>query len=413
MRIEMVVGLILIFAGVATYMYYDKTVKPDKEAEILLVEGKFIFERGTTEAINEAISIFTKIVAKYPESSSAVEAYFLIAQCYEKLGLHRLAYIKYIYILKNTRNQTQELESEVRARVARLSIMREHTEEGINGLLTVLNNSTDPNFRSRVYTELGHTKLKSGDNKTSLRMFDIALNENGSNEDALLGKALVFKRLGEDNKAYDLYEYFLKFFGPFSSYGQDVRASYLTQVYESGLNAYRKREYSKSIGYFKRLLNYFPVSDRTENTLYWLGENYYALKKYSTALTYFQRVLASGGNAKNEDSRLKSGYCYFMMKRFDLAAREFQLYMKNYPKGRHIVTARRWHDMCIRELEYKFNASRPKVEPEIVEEPDIPDNVDDSDNIINNIVDEDIFDEKVSNSTISKGKDPLKDLIEL
>jgi TolA-binding protein len=252
-------------------------------------------------------------------------------------------------------------------------------------------------------------------------MFDIALNENGSNEEALLGKALVFRQLGEDNKAYDLYEYFLKFFGAFSSYSNDVRASYLTQVYESGMAAYRRGEHRRSIGFFERLLNFFPVSDKTVSSLYWIGENHYSLKNYNTALTYFRRVLAHNINTRDEDARIKSGYSYFMMRRFDLAAREFQIYMRSYPKGRHIVTARRWHDMSIRELEFRLG-NTPTVRTERSDRANNVDNIDDDDNednadrnrVIIDEMDEDLFDDgAVSNPVIPQNNDPLRDLIEL
>ena len=421
MRKEMVIGLIFIFAGIASYMYYDKYIKPEREAEILLVEGKFIFERSTNETVNDAISIFAKIVAKYPESASAVEAYYLIARSYEKMGLHRLAYIKYTYLLKNTHNKPAQLETEIRARLAKLSIMREQTEEGVNGLLNALNNSSDPTFRSRVYAELGHTKLRARDHKGALRMFDIALNENGGNEEALLGKAMTLKSLGEDHKAYDLYEYFLKFFGSFSSYEKDVRASYLTQVYESGLHAFRRGEHFKAMEFFNRLINYFPASDRVEDALFLIGESNYALKRYNTALTYYQKVLSNNIHTRDEDARIKSGYSYFMLKRFDLAGREFQLYLRHYPTGRHVIMARKWYDMSLRELEQKL---RPKPVPRPVPDRNLdPDLFDDDDDdyiddddfdlppITLDDLDDDLF--EASNSKPRKNNDPLRDLIEL
>ena len=427
MRKEMIIGLIFIFMGLASYIYYDKYIKPEKEAEILLVEGKFIFERSTNETVNDAISIFAKIIAKYPNSSSAVEAYYLIAQSYEKMGLHRLAYMKYTCLLKNTLNKPAQLENEVRARLAKLSIMREQTEEGVNGLLNALNNSSDPTFRSRVYAELGCNKLRAGNLKDAMRMFDIALNENGSNEEAILGKATTFRRLGEDNKAFDLYEYFLRFFGSFSQYEKHVRASYLTHIYDSGLQAFKRGEHFKAMEFFNRLINYFPPSEKTEDALFYIGESNYALKRYNNALTYYERVLSNDIHTRDGDARIKSGYSYFMLKKFDLAAREFQLYIRYYPNGRHIAIARKWYDMCLRELEYKL---RPKPAPRPIPEPsrDLdPDLYDDDGDYINgddddldtppsksltfDDLDDDLF--EMSNSTPHRNNDPLRDLIEL
>src|SRR5208337_489491 len=139
-------------------------------------------------------------------------AYYYIAQGYEKLNLNRLAYLKYIYLLKNSSKIDPEMEKDISARVARLKIMNRYDEEGIHQLLSLLNYSDDKDFRSRIYTELGHTYLKRGEYETSKRMFDLALAENGSNEEAILGKARAYKRLGHDSQAYDLYDHFLKYY---------------------------------------------------------------------------------------------------------------------------------------------------------------------------------------------------------
>ena len=39
---------------------------------------------------------------------------------------------------------------------------------------------------------------------------------------------------------------------------------------------------------------------------------------------------------------------------FDLAAREFQIYINNYPRGRFIDTARKWKGMSTQEMLYRL-----------------------------------------------------------
>ncbi|PKL37354.1 MAG: hypothetical protein CVV44_17120 [Spirochaetae bacterium HGW-Spirochaetae-1] len=371
MKKEAVIGIILIFLGMGFFAYYDQFIKPEENARQLLREGKLVFERGNKEALNDSINLFTKIIARYPETESARDAYYFIAQSYEKLGLNRLAYLKYIYILKNEKNISEQFASEVKARIARLTIMKQQTEEGVHQLLDMLNYSANNDFRSRVYTELGHTYLKGGEYSKSKRMFDIALSENGSNEEAILGKARAFKRLGEDDKAYDLYEYFLKYYGDFSPYSHDLRSAYLSQLYNSAYNSYKRGSYYKSIEYFSRLIRFFPGYKKTENALYWIGENYFALKKYELAINYFDRTLLNGFPHKDEDARMKKGYSYFMAKRFDLSAREFQQYLKDYPHGRHVSTAKKWKEMSTREILYRIkDKMEPEDEKDMEKEPD-------------------------------------------
>jgi len=175
------VGILLIFFGVALIAYYDSFVKPEREARELIVEGKMSFERGTKESLNKAIDTFTRVVARYPKTGSALDAFYHIAQSYEKLNLNRLAYLKYVYILKSGEDIPAEMLDEIKARIARLKILKRHDEEGIHQLMTALNYSDNKDFRSRVYTELGHTYLKRGEVERSGRMFDLAIAENGNN----------------------------------------------------------------------------------------------------------------------------------------------------------------------------------------------------------------------------------------
>lgn len=354
MRHEFIIGILLIITGIGLFVYYDNNIRPEKEAREYLVEGQIAFERGTKESLNNSINILSKVIARYPSTSSSDEAYYFIGQSYEKLGLNRLAYLKYAYILKSGTEISQELKNEIRTRIARLTIMNSYTEEGINHLFSMLNLTDNRDSRSRIYTELGHAYLKIGQYKKSKRMFDIALTENSRNEEAILGKARALKRIGYDNKAYDLYEYFLKYYGNFSHYTRDTRNAYLRQVYRSGYNRYRKERYYQAISFFKRLLRYFPGTRKSEDALYWIGESYYSLQKYEDAIMYFNKVLSNSFQHRNQQARMKKGYSYFMAKRFDFAAREFQIYMNDYPNGKYIKTAKKWNTMSTKEIMYRI-----------------------------------------------------------
>jgi len=378
MKREALIGFLLILLGAGLFVYYDSFVRPEKEAEQLLDEGKMVFERGSKKAVSDSINILSKVIARYPETKSTVEAYYYIGMGYEKLGLNRLAYLKYLYILKTGNHMPQAFQSEIRTRIAGLTIKQSRSEEGINQLLGILNYTSDNIMKSRIYTELGHTYLSMGSLKKAKRMFDIALSEKGDNEEAVIGKARTFKRMGFDNKAYDHYEYFLKYFGNFSHYSSDIRKAYLSQLYRSGYDSFRKARYYRSIDFFKRLLRFFKGNSKTENAYYWIGECYYSLNKYETAISYFDRALANSFTHKDQDARMKKGYTFFMSKRFDLAAREFQKYMKDYPNGKHYKTARNWKKMSTKEIMYRIKNKMLPDTDEADDESDFNEKTDDS-----------------------------------
>ncbi len=349
-----VIGFLFIITGVGLFAYYDHFIRSGADARELVTEAKLIFERGDRDSINTSINLFTKVIARHPNTKSETESYYYIAQGYEKLGLRRLAYLKYLYILKNNSGINGDMENEIRARMAHLRIRRNNTDEGVHQLLSLLNFSSNRDFRSRVYTELGHTYLNIHNYDKSKNMFDIALNENSGNEDALLGKARAYKLMGHPNAAYDLYEYFLQYYGGFSQYTEDVSRSFLRQMYESGRNSYSQGRYRDAVSFFRRLLKNYPNSPKSEYALYWMGESYYSLGDYNSAIRFFTATLSNGYMNKDQDARIKKGYTYFQSKRYDLAAREFQIYIDTYPRGRHVNSARRWKDMSTRELLYKI-----------------------------------------------------------
>ena len=179
--------------------------------------------------------------------------------------------------------------------------------------------------------------------------------------------------MGHDNDAYDLYEYFIKYYGAISQYTEDVKRSYKQQAYASGLHAFRKGSYYEAISFFNRVLRNFPYDKISENALYWTGESYFAIKKFNTAISYFSRALTNSYYHKDQDAQIKKGYAYFLGKRFDLAAREFQTYLRNYPSGRHASIAKEWKRMSSKELLYRIRGKElPKVKEELSPEDKTP-----------------------------------------
>ena len=317
MKKWIIVGMTFILMGIGLLIYYEHIAKPARESKItskeageLFVEGYEIYQRDDKESINKAIDIFTKIIAKYPDTDSGIKSYFYIAEAYEKLNLNRQAYLKYITLINNRDKIPSDMEKEISVRIARLNVMKQYSEEGIHSLLSLLQNNYNKDFRSRIYTELGHTYLKTGEIGKAKKMFDLALSERGDNEEAILGKARTLKRLGKDAAAYELYDHFLKYYGNFSNYTKDVRNSYEKQLYESGLGEYKKGRYSGAITFFKKHITQFPNNQRTGNSIYMLGE------------------------------------AYFMIRNLDLASKEFQRYIDNYPNGKYIERAKQYKELC-------------------------------------------------------------------
>ncbi|MFW6366157.1 MAG: tetratricopeptide repeat protein [Spirochaetota bacterium] len=376
---KILAGTLLVGIGLLLVAYYDLSFKPESEAEKLYNEARLIKERAENEelfnqdilysdsmpegqsetysrldnrsAINDAIDLFTKIIARYPDTSYSAKALYHIADSYEKIGLFRLAYLKYSYILKEKRHSLDDqTQKEIIAKLAKLKIKKNYSEEGISQLYSLLEDSTDPQFRSRIYSEIGYSYLKVDEVSRAEQAFELSLREYSENQEAILGKARALKRLGKSSEAFEQYDYFLAHHGLFSQYTRDVKNAYLKQSYATALSHFKNGSYWSAINYFNIVLNRFPGSKYTENSCYWIGESYYKLGRYDTARNYYSKALSNGYYHKDQDSRIKMGYTYFMQKKYDLAAREFQTYIESYPKGRYISIARRWKESSAREL---------------------------------------------------------------
>ncbi len=153
MKNGFIFGVIVIAIGIGLYAYYDNYIRYEREARELLTKGKLIYERGSNSAINDAIIVFSDIISKYPGTPEELEAYFYIAQSYEKQKNNKQAYLKYIYILKNYKNINPTLKNEIMARLARIKTLRNYTDEGIHQLYDSLNNTYDKSSKSRIYSQ--------------------------------------------------------------------------------------------------------------------------------------------------------------------------------------------------------------------------------------------------------------------
>ncbi len=367
---KILVGILLVLMGVGFFTYYERTVKPEREARELLAEAKLIFERGDEsgdrETLNLAINKMEQIIARFPKErfpklDSVHEAYYFTGRCLERLNSYRTAYLRYSALVRSYQNMiSPELKEEVLVRLARINVLKQYSEEGIHQLYSILNSSTNPELRGRIYTELGYTYLNQGKYRNALRMFDISRQhqQHGGNEEAILGQARAYKKMGFDTAAYDLYDHFLRYYGAISPYTRDVRRAYREQAYWSGLREYRRGHYGTALGYFGRVLKNFPNDSKSEYALYWSGESHFAQKNFNRAIDYFDRVLSNGHYIKDQDARIKKGYAYFMSKRFDLAAREFQTYLRDYPRGKYSPIANEWRSMSTKELLYRIESQK-------------------------------------------------------
>lgn len=346
-------GLALIITAGGLIAVWGLIIKPEYEAKAILTESSLIMERGDRDSLNLTINTLRKVFVAYPKTKAVPQAYMMTAEAYEKLGLYRLAYLKYSYLFRKplSLSASDELKSDALVHMNKIRILRNYTEEGVHSLYNMLDSAGNTDLRSKIYSELGQAYLKNNDVTKAKSSFDIALQENSNNEEAILGKARSLKRSGQDSQAYTMYDYFLKYYGSVSPYTADVKSSYMNELYNSGLSSFRAGHYLTAVEFFDRYQSRFGGTRLSENAFYWAGESRYARSEYASAIKYFDRVLTNGFYHKDEDARIKKAYALFALKRFDRAAKEFQTYLRENPRGRFVEEARRYKEICIEELQ--------------------------------------------------------------
>ena len=86
------------------------------------------------------------------------------------------------------------------------------------------------------------------------------------------------------------------------------------RLYRQSLDALHAGRHAAALGGFRKFLALFPRHDYDDNAQYWIGECYYDLKQYKSALREFRRVVDRypHGN-KAPDALLKMGFAHLAL----------------------------------------------------------------------------------------------------
>ena len=63
------------------------------------------------------------------------------------------------------------------------------------------------------------------------------------------------------------------------------------RLYRQALDALHAGDHTTALGGFQKFLVHFPRHDYDDNAQYWIGECYYGLKQYKAAVREFRRVV--------------------------------------------------------------------------------------------------------------------------
>jgi tol-pal system protein YbgF len=104
--------------------------------------------------------------------------------------------------------------------------------------------------------------------------------------------------------------------------------------YMESFNFLKQGRYKKSLKAFTFFLKKYPSGRYADNAQYWLAESNYVSRFFNTAILEFNKVITLyPSSPKVADARLKLGYCYYEIKKWDQAKSNLKSIIVDYPSA--------------------------------------------------------------------------------
>lgn len=339
------IGAIVFTIGAGVFLIEREYISGDKAARIRLEQGKLQLERFDEDGLRKGIDDLTAVVAQAPDSIHARSARYHLAEAYERLGMRDVALGKYKKLLEMP--LTDELKTHVRFKIAKLQVMRNYSDEGMNQLLQLLNGTADKPLRSEIYLEIGKYYHRKGMTKDAIRNFQNALTENPENREV---RAALGYSDADYKNSVALHGILDKTESIPAKETEDQKTEKPQRKYDvsAGIQAFSVGEYSKAI----RLLTPAANSSgrESEDALYYLGNAYLKLKQYRNAIHFLNKAVSNSYRERDEAAFIKKGEAYYLANQFSRALRVFTFARTHYPNGKYAQIARDWESETRRML---------------------------------------------------------------
>ncbi len=294
-------------------------------------------ERGSRnydlKKYEEAISDLNEYLVLEPNSIHRDKANFLIASSLEKTKNYRLAKDRFVNVI----NHADSNEYLVPAILGYANIAR--LENEVNYFIQpylqrYLDHPTDKAIEYEMNMLYGYQKFFEKNYEDAISYF---LRSNG--ELATLGLARVYFEQGQYEKAFDLYEAFIKYYATSQYYNEIVR-TYKIQVAAYAFRLYELGEYGRARYYYGKLDVLFPRTDISENALFRIAHSYYIEKNYNEAIEYYKRVRLNNVELLDGEALLYLGIANFKLSNWQVAYKYLNDFTTEYAASPNASQAR-------------------------------------------------------------------------
>jgi tol-pal system protein YbgF len=135
-----------------------------------------------------------------------------------------------------------------------------------------------------------------------------------------------------------------------------------SELYQAGLNQVNSSEFLKAIATFKKFNTKFPKSPYADSAQYWIAECYFAMRDFEMAIKEFQNLIDNYRNSeKIPAALLKQGYAFTELDMESDANLFFSTLIKKYPHSKEAKDAK---DFLERQKQLKEEAkTKPNTAP--------------------------------------------------
>ncbi|WP_028330007.1 tetratricopeptide repeat protein [Brachyspira alvinipulli] len=297
-------------------------------------KGKRSYEienyQDTINSLNEYLSIDSK---SRPINNIA-ESYFMVADSLKKLKKYTLAKERLTDIINNP-NFIYYSTNAILA-YADISRLENNADSYIISKLQENLKVSDKDLSSKMNTQYGYQLFLQKKYGEALSYF---LRADG--ELAVLGRARVYFNMNEYDRAFEIYEEFLRY-NKTSIYYDEVVRTYLIQVPAMAHRYFINTNYTKARMYYIKISELFPRTEYEEEALFRIAQSYYNEKNYNKALDYYNRVRLNNVYTLDAEALLYIGLSYFKVGRYSDSYKALDAFISEYPANPNASRAREY-----------------------------------------------------------------------
>ena len=245
-------------------------------------KGKRSYEiENYQDAIN-SLNEYLSIDSKSRPINNIAESYFMVADSLKKLKKYPLAKERLTDIINNP-NFIYYSTNAILA-YADISRLENNADSYIISKLQENLKVSDKDLSSKINTQYGYQLFLQKKYGEALSYF---LRADG--ELAVLGRARVYFNMNEYDRAFEIYEEFLRY-NKTSIYYDEVVRTYLIQVPAMAHRYFIGNNYTRARMYYTKIAELFPRTEYVEDALFRIAQSFYNEKNYNKAVEYYNRV---------------------------------------------------------------------------------------------------------------------------